>query len=65
MIIERDGEIMYNILRQPEIHDEDKEDNDNWRTTIYKFRQCDQGQECPKYFKVFAEINEVIIQIKY
>ena len=67
LTIERDGEILYNILRQPDAgnHDDDHhEDDDNWRTTIYKFRQCDQGQECPKYFQIFAEIDQVIISSK-
>ena len=59
LTLERDGEIVYNILRMADDenhHEDHHEDDDEIRQTRYKFRQCETGQSCGEYFDIFDDV---------
>ena len=60
--IVRDGEVLYNILRESgeDNHDDDHHEHDHdIRVTTYKFRQCNSGYTCTDYFDIYPDIDQV------
>ena len=59
--IVRDGEVLYNILRESgeDDHTDDHHEHDHdIRVTTYKFRQCNSGYTCTDYFDIYPDIDQ-------